>query len=111
MMNITDLYVGMIVRIIEWSEGNSDEDGYNRPDHWTPEMDVWQGEIVTISGVETENEYVYTENDGGQWSWYPWDFEYHCDLTDHNPNMVYRRKCANDRFNRFVVNHKLELRT
>lgn len=96
-MKISDLYSGMLVRVIDFSG-----DEYERPDHWCGEggMDDWQGEVVTIREYETDNEYVYIEEDEQEWQWYPWDFDYYCQLSQDNPNKVFKRQLSQRRMNR-----------
>lgn len=86
-MRVEDLYPGLTVRIIDFSDN-----GGHRPDHWSDEgdMDDWQGEVVTIHSVEEESEYVSIEEDDGDWQWYPWDFEPHTNLSVNDPNVRYR---------------------
>jgi hypothetical protein len=85
-MDFEDLYPGMKVRIIDWLS----EDGC-RPDHWQEEgeMDEWCNEIVTIYELISENEHVYIEEDGGDWQWYPEDFEHVHRLPKDDPNVQF----------------------
>jgi len=80
-VNIDDFEAGMAVRIIVWVD---------RPEHWAEEMDVWQGEIVTISDYSLNSEDVFIEEDGGEWQWTPWDFEPLHTLKEDDPNVLYK---------------------
>jgi len=82
-MRFKDLEVGMTVVVIDF--GDSD---YDRPEHWSPEMDEWQGAVVSIASFDSE--YVYIAEDEGAWSWYSDDFNPYCNLKLDNPNILYR---------------------
>jgi len=84
-MNFSEMKCGLQVRVIDF--GNIHED---RPEHWSPDMDEWQGVPVTIS--DCDGDYVYIEDDEGAWSWVPSDFESCCSLDRNNPNLVYKRR-------------------
>jgi hypothetical protein len=90
-MRFKDLEVGMLVVIIDF--GGSD---FDRPEHWSAEMDDWQGHTVTIA--DFDDEFVYIREDKGAWSWYPDDFDIHCNLKYNNPNISYRRHKSDRRF-------------
>jgi hypothetical protein len=97
-MNLADLYVGQKVRIICWDEEVEEDGDFHeyRPDHWCDEggMDEWQGAVVTIKTMQEGSENIYIEEDkedSGGWQWFPWDFENHCVLPQHDPNIVYKR--------------------
>ncbi len=81
-MDIDDLEIGMIVKIIVWED--------HRPEHWSGDMDEWQGAVVTISDYEHKSEYVFIEEDEGEWQWFPWDFESCHVLSENNPNRLYK---------------------
>jgi hypothetical protein len=83
-MRFKDLEVGMPVVVIEHG-GDPD-----RPEHWSTDMDEWQGAVVTISDFDSD--YVYIKEDEGAWSWYPDDFDPYCGLKSDNPNMQYKRR-------------------
>ena len=87
-----DLMIGMTVRIIDYEEYDS-----NRPEHWAPEMDEWQGAVVTIHHLVANDSRVFIEEDKQEWQWYPWDFESHETLEYDNPNIIYR-EVKRDRF-------------
>jgi len=83
-MHYDDLQIGIKVKIIDFGG-----DDASRPEHWSSDMDEWQGAIVTIA--DFDNEYVYIKDDGGEWSWHWFDFELYCDLKPDNPNIIYRK--------------------
>jgi len=80
-VNIDDFEVGMTVKVIVWDK---------RPEHWADEMDIWQGETVTISDYSLNSEDVFIEEDEGEWQWAPWDFEPLHTLKKDNPNVLYK---------------------
>ena len=86
-MRLNDLQIGMKVLTVDFGG-----DPYNRPEHWAEsgEMDEWQGMVVTIADIDRSDEYVYIEEDGGEWSWYPWDFDPYCNLRFDDPNLSYK---------------------
>lgn len=81
-MDFSELEIGMTVRIIEWDY---------RPSHWESEMDHWQGELVTVVDLHPTGEHVFLDDDGGEWQWFPWDFEPYYSLPEDNPNILYKR--------------------
>lgn len=83
-MEFDDLQVGMSVRVINWQK--------YPPEHWAEEMNEWCGAIVTIMEVSRYEEYVYIEEDGGEWQWYPWDFEFHHRLKPNDPNRLFNQQ-------------------
>jgi hypothetical protein len=78
-MEYEDLYKGMVVRIIEWDY---------RPDHWSTDMDEWQGEVVTIDSLYEDGE-VYIAEDEHAWQWFAEDFEFYHPIPADNPNRLY----------------------
>ena len=99
-MNIREFELGMEVKIICWGE---------RPEHWSSEMDHWQGKIVTISnwdnGLDNDT-FVYIEEDGGEWTWQTWDFELYNNLSKNNPNVLYRHHKNAEFFAKMREKHK-----
>jgi len=83
-MNYNEIKCGLQVRIIDFN-GVHEE----RPEHWSTNMDEWQGVLVTIA--DYDGEYVYIEDDEGKWSWTPEDFENRYSLDHNDPNLVYKR--------------------
>ena len=83
-MNFDEIKCGMIVRVIDFGGVNE-----YRPEHWSPDMDEWQGSAVTIA--DYDGEYVYIEDDESKWSWNAEDFEPYCTLDHNDPNLVYKR--------------------
>jgi len=79
-MDVDEIYPGQIVRIIEWEY---------RPEHWSEDMDGWQGEVVTIGKIYDDEE-IYIEDDSREWQWYPEDFEPYHMIPADNPNMRYK---------------------
>lgn len=102
-MDIDELHVGQQVRVIIWEN--------SRPEHWSEEMDEWQGMIVTVSDLDHPSEYVYIDDDDGQWTWHPWDFEDYHRIPKNNPNMVYRRYKHDEMMRklRLGIRHKEEI--
>jgi len=83
-MRFKDMQVDMLAVIIDFGGEDSE-----RPEHWSQEMDDWQGHTVTIASIDSD--YVYIEEDEGAWSWTPSDFDPYCNLKFDNPNIQYRR--------------------
>lgn len=93
-MQLEDISLGLKVKVISF-------DGYNnRPEHWSEEgeMDEWRGVVVTISDFDSD--YVYLEEDGGEWSWSSSDFEPFYNLSDDNPNTLYRKHKMSEQMGR-----------
>jgi len=98
-LDISELEVGMEVRIICWD---------HKPEHWSMDMAEWQGEVVTISDCEGDDNdtYVYIEEDEGEWTWQTWDFEPYSRLSRNNPNILYLNRKNHKFFNEMREKYK-----
>jgi len=84
-VNFEDLKVGMEVEIVIRDY---------RPEHWSEDMDKWQGEVVTIVDFDRSlsegYDSVFIEEDEGAWEWASSDFEPYIVLLPSDPNIAYK---------------------
>ena len=103
-MDIEEISVGQVVRIINWPE----HAWGHRPDHWAEDgaMDEWCGAVVTISDIIEESGEIYIEDDEGEWQWWPSDFEHYHTLPPDDPNMQFKHHRHN-----ILIDKLMALRT
>jgi hypothetical protein len=82
-MRMQDLIKGKVVRIRVQEY---------RPDYWNDggDMDEYMGAIVTVS--KNDGDWVYIEEDGGEWSWGPEDFEEIDEEEETDPNILFKNE-------------------
>jgi hypothetical protein len=78
-----DLIKGRIVRIRERDY---------RPEYWNEEgeMDSYMGMLVTVSS--NDGDWVYIEEDGGEWAWGNLDFEEVDEEEETDPNILFKNE-------------------
>ncbi len=82
-MHYNDIDYEMQLVVIDWRETTG-----QRPEHWAVEMDAWCGMTVTVADLD--GDYVYLEEDEGEWSWNPEDFVPVKRLPQENPNVMFK---------------------